>query len=53
MDLSRDGTTTNLLITAVRWIEWTHEKQPQILPLRVRMTTYWVVKVAGRAEDPG
>jgi hypothetical protein len=28
----------SLPIIAVRWIEWTDNKQPQILPLRVRMT---------------
>jgi len=32
-----------------RWIEWTPEKQLQILPLRVRMTT--VAKV--RPKEPG
>jgi hypothetical protein len=37
------GTTASLLITGERWIEWTPEKQLQILPLRVRMTTVVVV----------
>jgi hypothetical protein len=33
VDLSR-------LITGGRWMEWTPEKQLQILPLRVRMTAF-------------
>jgi len=28
----------SLPIMAVRWIEWIDKKQPQILPLRIRMT---------------
>jgi hypothetical protein len=31
----------SLRITGERWIDWTPEKQLQILPLRVRMTAVW------------
>jgi hypothetical protein len=42
------GTTASPRISAERWIEWTPEKQLQILPLRVRMTEAVMV----RPEEP-
>jgi hypothetical protein len=40
----------SLPIIVVRWIEWLHKKQPQILRLRLRMTR---VGIAERVADRG
>ena len=40
----------SLPIIVVRWIEWIHKKQPQILRLRLRMTR---VGIAERVADRG
>jgi hypothetical protein len=42
------GAAASPRITGERWIEWTPERQLQILPLRVRMTA-----VCARRDDSG